>query len=108
MRVSGMRRTVLAFGAVAVLALSATGLVGPVNRPAVAEAAPEAHHRAYWNHVPVAFQYFYGATHAYSYDWYFHRHISYPSLYRVYNFEPVGVCVTEYYFYRGAYYCYIG
>ena len=108
MRVSTMRRTILAVGAVAVLALSASGLAGTVSSPRVAEAAVEAHHHAHWAHVPVTYQYFYGATFVYSYDWYFHRHLSHPWLYRVYSHEPVGICVTEYYFYSGSYYCYVG
>jgi hypothetical protein len=108
MRVSAIRRTILALSAVAVLGVSASGLVSPGSGPATAEAAVEAHHQAYWVHVPVTYRYFRGATYTYSYDWYFHRHISYPSLYRVYNREPVGVCLTEYYFYSGAYYCFVG
>ncbi|HLH23512.1 MAG TPA: hypothetical protein VK066_13405 [Chloroflexota bacterium] len=108
MQVSAIRRTVLGLGAVAVLALSTSGLVGTVNHPAVAEASVEAHHHAYWRHVPVAYRYFYGPRYAYSYEWYLARHLSFPALYRIYAEEPVGICVTEYYFYGGSYYCYIG
>ena len=68
----------------------------------------EDHHQAQWSHVPVGYRYFYSASYSYNYDWYFHRHISYPSLYRAYVREPVGICVAEYYYYGGAYYCYIG
>ncbi|HZS01823.1 MAG TPA: hypothetical protein VFE37_24105 [Chloroflexota bacterium] len=108
MRITSVRRTILALGTVAVLALGVGGVGGPVSGPKVAEASVEAHHVAHWAHVPVAFRYFRGANYAYSYDWYFHRHISFPSLYRVYIHEPVGVCLTEYYFYGGVYYCYVG
>ena len=108
MRFSAIRPTVLALGAVAVLALSTSGLAGTISTPPTAEAAVEAHHVAHWVHVPVAHQFFNGPTFVYSYDWYFHRHISYPSLYRIYVHEPVGICGSEYYFYGGVYYCYTG
>ena len=108
MQVSTIRRTVLALGAVAVLALTTSGLAGTLSTPPTAEAAAEAHHPAHWVHVPAAYRYFSSATFAYSYDWYFYRHISYPSLYRTYVQEPVGICFSEYYFYGGVYYCYVG
>jgi hypothetical protein len=108
MQVSAIRRTILALGAVAVLALSMSGLPGTPSAPPSAEAAVEAHHRAQWVHVPVSYRFFHSPTYAYSHDWYFHRHISHPSLYRIHTHEPVGICVTEYYFYSGAYYCYVG
>ena len=108
MRVSAIRRTVLALGAVAVLALSTSGLASTLSTPPTAEAAAEAHHTAQWVHVPVSYRFFNGPTFVYSYDWYFHRHISYPWLYRTYIQEPVGSCVSEYYFYGGVYYCYMG
>ena len=108
MQVSIIRRTILALGAVAVLALSASVVPGAPTAPATAEAAVEAHHRVHWQHVPLAYRQYRGALHTYSYNWYLHRHITYPSLYRVYDYEPVSVCVTEYYYYGGVYYCYAG
>src|SRR5690348_10911802 len=108
MQVSLIRRTILALGAVAVLAVGASGVMPQVSGPSVAEAAVENHHRAHWAHVPVGYRFFYGASYSYNYDWYYYRHISYPSLYRTYLQEPVGVCVAEYYYYGGVYYCYVG
>ncbi|HEY7068365.1 MAG TPA: hypothetical protein VII06_43350 [Chloroflexota bacterium] len=108
MQVSTIHRTILALTAVAAIALSSGGLPGTPSQPTSAHAAPEAHHHVQWTHVPVAYQYFYGPTYVYSYDWYYHRHIAHPWLYRIYSHEPIGVCVTEYYFYGGVYYCYVG
>ncbi len=65
-------------------------------------------HHQFWGHVHDRFRYFYGPFFQYDYDWYFWRHISFPWLYVTYDYEPVGVCVTEYYFYEGVYYCYAG
>jgi hypothetical protein len=107
MQKSNLRRVGLAFAAVAVLAVSTLGLPGSAAQPASAHAAPEMHH-AFWRHVPVVHQYFHGPTYVYSYDWYHYRHISFPLLYQSYTYEPIGICVTEYYFYGGAYHCYIG
>jgi hypothetical protein len=108
MQVSIIRRTLFALGAVAVLALSTSGLPLAPTGPATAQAAVEAHHHVYWQHVPVTYRFYNGPLYTYSPSWYLHRHISFPSLYRVYDYEPVSVCVTEYYYYGGAYYCYAG
>lgn len=108
MKVSAIQRTILSLGAMAVLTLSLSALPGTISSPATAEAAAESHIPAYWMHIPVAYRYFHNPTFVYSYDWYFHRHISYPLLYRSYVHEPVGICVSEYYFYGGVYYCHIG
>ena len=54
------------------------------------------------------YHYFYGPTYAYPYDWYYYRHIQYPTYYVTYPYDPIGDCFTEYYFYEDAYYCYVG
>lgn len=59
-----------------------------------------------WGRVPVAYQNYYGPTYVYANDWYVARHLTYPQYYSTYSYDPGGVCVTEYYFYQGVYYCY--
>ena len=62
----------------------------------------------HWGHVPSSFHIYHGPHFSYGHDWYFYRHISFPHFYRVYHVEPVGICGSEYYFYQGAFYCYVG
>lgn len=59
-------------------------------------------------HVPSTLRFYNGAFFDYGYDWYFSRHVSFPWLYQVYEYEPVAVCFSEYYFFEGAFYCFIG
>ncbi len=61
-----------------------------------------------WNHVHESYRYFYGPRYQYDYEWYFYRHISFPWLYVSYDYEPVDVCFSEYYFYEGVFYCFVG
>jgi hypothetical protein len=61
-----------------------------------------------WTNVVPAYQYFYGPSYAYPYDWYYYRHITYPTYYVAYPYDPLGECFTEYYLYQSAYYCYVG
>jgi hypothetical protein len=58
--------------------------------------------------VAPQYQYYYGPTYAYDYDWYLQRHLTYPWLYEAYDSDPGVVCATYYYAYQGRYYCYIG
>lgn len=86
-------------------------VVGPGGATTVAHVervGPDTTVVRHWSHVPPAYQYYRGPTYAYDYDWYVVRHITHPELYLVYVYEPVGVCVTEYYFYEGVWYCYTG
>ena len=62
----------------------------------------------HWSRVPSSFQHYYGPRYNYSQDWYFHRHISFPELYRVVYEEPGEGDYAEWYFYDGAFYCFIG
>jgi hypothetical protein len=63
----------------------------------------------YWVHVPLTWQVYHGPFYLYAWDWYFWRHVSFPWLYAVYDYEPVVECVTYYYYFAptGLYYCYI-
>jgi hypothetical protein len=63
---------------------------------------------SHWSRVPSSFQFYYGPRYTYSHDWYFYRHISFPELYRVVYEEPGEGEYAEYYFYDGAWYCFIG
>src|SRR5262249_35359009 len=45
---------------------------------------------------------------SYPYDWYYYRHIMYPTYYTTYGYDPLGECYTEYYYYENQYYCYVG
>jgi hypothetical protein len=83
------------------------------NRPADIDVNFNVINRSYligigWGHVIGDYQYFYGPTYAYPYDWYYYRHIQYPTYYVTYPYDPIGDCFTEYYFYEDAYYCYVG
>jgi len=61
-----------------------------------------------WANVAPQQQYYYGPEYQYDYDWYAQRHLSHPSLYRVYSFDPGGACGTYYYRWQDRYYCYTG
>jgi hypothetical protein len=62
----------------------------------------------YWGQVAPDYRYYFGPNHGYDDVWYQQRHMSYPDLYRPYDYEPGGDCGTYYYAYQGAYYCYVG
>ncbi|HLI28494.1 MAG TPA: hypothetical protein VKZ60_15590 [Chloroflexota bacterium] len=66
------------------------------------------HASHYVQHVPTAYHVYHGPFFHYDYEWYFYRHLSFPWLYVVYVEEPVLVCTTEYYFYDGLFYCFVG
>jgi hypothetical protein len=61
-----------------------------------------------WGHINSAYRYYYGPTYGYPYDWYYYRHMMYPSYYTTYPYDPYGECFTEYYYYEDSYYCYVG
>ena len=42
------------------------------------------------------YQYYYGAMYGYPYDWYYYRHLTYPTYYTTYPYDPLGACYTEY------------
>jgi hypothetical protein len=62
----------------------------------------------HWNRVPSSYQNYFGPRYTYSQDWYYYRHISFPDLYQVVYEEPAEGAFAEYYFYEGAFYCFVG
>jgi hypothetical protein len=124
MKLLAIRRAAVSVSAVAVLALSTGWFPGLPSEPPVAEAATLAHHRhhggpgpvgvqraqvvRHLTHVPSNFHIYHGPHFRYDYNWYLHRHISAPWLYATYHFEPANVCFTEYYFFEGVFYCFVG
>jgi hypothetical protein len=75
--------------------------------PSTSQTAP-ASTPTHWVNVQPSYQYYYGPTYTYDYDWYFSRHISFPWLYQISNEEPAEGLFAEYYFYEGVYYCFVG
>jgi hypothetical protein len=61
-----------------------------------------------WGHVEPAHQYYQGPTYNYDPQWYAQRHLSCPTLYQAYPYDPAGVCANEHYYMPddGLYYCY--
>ncbi|HZU06943.1 MAG TPA: hypothetical protein VFB73_13335 [Chloroflexota bacterium] len=118
-----IRQRITTLGAVAILALAAGWApgspVGPPTAAATELARPSDHHSDHqrghhprhsgrWSHVHHSYRYFHGPLHVYPAEWYYWRHIRFPYLYVVYTYEPADVCFTEYYFYDGVFYCFVG
>src|SRR5262245_930906 len=79
------------------------GMVGGVVQTGTGYAVQSA-----WANVAPAQQYYYGPNYVYDDDWYYARHISNPSLYRVYSYDPGPQCVSYYYRWQNQFMCYTG
>ena len=79
------------------------GMVGGVVQTGTGYAVQSA-----WANVPPQQQYYYGPNYQYDDDWYVQRHLSYPSLYRVYSYDPAGQCGSYYYRWQDRFFCYTG
>jgi hypothetical protein len=114
-----------AFAAVIALGLGLGGLSAPMTGAASAATLSEqggghqggGHqldrtHRdstaRHWAQVPDAYRDFRGPRFDYQPEWYFHRHISHPSLYVILAAEPEPGQFAEYYFYNGSWYAFVG
>ncbi|HEY7066747.1 MAG TPA: hypothetical protein VII06_35085 [Chloroflexota bacterium] len=79
------------------------GMIGGVVQTPTGYAVQSA-----WANVAPQYQYYYGPNYNYEYDWYTQRHLSNPSLYQVYGYDPGAACATYSYRYQDRYYCYTG
>jgi hypothetical protein len=79
------------------------GMVGGVVQTGTGYAVQSA-----WANVAPQQQYYYGPNYQYDNDWYVQRHISNPSLYRVYSYDPGPQCASYYYRWQDRFFCYTG